>query len=166
MSVTPFPTARRIPIGDPTDIAEIERMLTAAAGVVAACGGHAALGGRDLFAMSPDARAVLLTDMYDAGEVIFGWRAGDDALARNVAIERLSVSAAGGAAREGWRAEFYREDPEGGGHLLHGAVVSDSLHEIAESLVAAVNDPGRAPDAASGAALAAFAARPDDAGES
>ena len=166
MSVTPFPTARRIPIEDPAEIAEMERTLSAAAGLVAARGGLAALGGRELLAMSPGARAVLLTDMYDAGEVIFGWREAEDARARNVSIERLSVSVAGREPRAGWRAEFYREAPDEGGHRLEGAVVAGALSGIATRLIDAVNDPARIPDSGSGAALAAFAAASGATGES
>jgi hypothetical protein len=157
MSVTPLPTIRRLPIEGRNDIAALEGVISAVAGVVAATGGTAALAGRDLFGMSAQGRAVLLTDMYEAGEVIFGWRDGRDGVVVNISLERIEA-AAGETRREGWRARLYVEEPEG--HMLRAAFVEGGLNALGRRLIAAANDgPPDGPSA--GAALAAFLA--DDA---
>ena len=155
MSVTPFPQMTRAPIENHDEIVVIEGVISAIAGLVSAQGGTAALGGRDLYAMSPDGRATLLTDMYDAGEVIFGWRDPARGAVRNVVLERLSV-AVGAERCACWRAEIYREDAEGGGHLLEGALVETALDAVSRGLLAFANDPHRAAPPPPGAALAAF----------
>ena len=155
MTVTPLPTAERRPIDDPGEIAGIETALSALAGLLAARGGFVALGGRDLFAMSVEGRAVLLTEMYGSGEVILGWREPGGPVI-NLALERLRVRV-GGATRIGWRAQFYREDAEEGGHLLLGALMAASVPALSDRLLSAAADLAAAPLAAAGAALAAFA---------
>jgi hypothetical protein len=152
MSVTPMPQTRRLAIEGRNDIAALEGVISAVAGVVAATGGAAALAGRDLFGTSAEGRALLLNDMYDAGEVIFGWRDGRDGAIVNVALERLEVTT-GETCRRCWRAEVYVE--EEAGHALRGAFVEGALTDLGRRLLAAAND-GPVDLPAPGAALLAF----------
>jgi hypothetical protein len=149
MSVVPFPQLRRLPIEGRNDIAAIEGVICSVAGVIAATGGAAALAGRDLFGTSAEGRAVLLTDMYEAGEVVFGWRDGRDGAVVNVALERVEVST-GGLTRRGWRAQLYVEEREG--HALRALVLERDLNAIGRRLLEAANHGP--PDAADSAAAA------------
>ena len=142
MSVIPFPEPRRVPIADPADIAAIEQAISAVAGAIAASGGGAAIAGRDLYETSVEGRALLLTDMYDAGEVIFGWRDGRDGAVVNIALEKLAV-AEGSEERRCWRALVYVEEPEG--HILRGGFVEGDLGAMAARLFGAAQAGAAAP---------------------
>ena len=151
MSVEPFPCARRQPIADPGDIRWIENMISAVAGLIGASGGAVAIAGRDLYADAAAERARLLTAMYDAGEVVFGYRDARDGAVVNMVVERLAV-AGPGAPRDCWRAEVFVEEAEG--HALRGALVEREAAALAEKVVAAVSPGLSAPLPAPGAALA------------
>jgi len=151
MVVEPFPCARRQAIDDPADIRWIENMISAIAGLIAASGGAVAIAGRDLYADAAPARARALTAMYDAGEVVFGYRDARDGAVVNLVVERLAVAGAG-APRECWRAEVFVEEAEG--HTLRGALVEREAAALAEKVVAAVSAGLSAPLPAPGAALA------------
>lgn len=152
MSVTPFPartSLRRLEIDEPTDIAALERAVSGVAGMAAATGGAVALAGRSLFEMSVAERARLLTAMYDAGELVFGWRDGRDGAVFNVVVERLAA----GAEAVVWRAEVYVEDA--GGHALRGALAARRADALASRLVAAAGSGFPEPMASSVGAVAA-----------
>jgi hypothetical protein len=152
MSVTPFPkrtSLRRLEIDEPTDIAALERAVSGVAGVAAATGGAVALAGRNLFELSVAERARLLTAMYDAGEVVFGWRDGRDGSVVNVVVERLAA----GAEAVVWRAEVYVEDD--GGHVLKGALAARRVDVLASRLVGAASEGFPEPMASSAGAVAA-----------
>ncbi len=161
MSVTPFParlSLRRIEIDDPADIAVLEGVVSALAGAALATGGVAALAGRDLHALSLAERAGLLTAMYDAGEVVMGWRDARDGSTVNLVIERLAA----GAEAVVWRAEAFverRDAPPPGGPVLRGALADRRADGLARRLVAAAArgfaDPLPSPTAAVAAALRA-----------
>jgi hypothetical protein len=138
MTVIPFPTGERIPISDPAEIAEIERFVSGLAGMVSACGGVVAIGGRELYALTVAERIATLGPMYDAGEVIVGYRDAIRGEVINLVIEKL---AAGAASR--WRVEVYREDEIG--HALAGAIAEADAASLCRRLGAVVGDgPARA----------------------
>jgi hypothetical protein len=152
MSVTPFPARpalRRLPVADPADAAAIEAALSAVAGMLAATGGAVAIAGRDLFSTPVAERARLLTAMYDAGEVVVGWRDGRDGMVTNVVIERLAA----GAEAVVWRAEIYVEGAEG--HVLRGALAARAAGALGAALVGAAGDGAGAPLPSPAAAVAA-----------
>lgn len=151
MSVAEFPRAERSVIADPAEIAWVETMITAVAGLITATGGAVALAGRELYADSAAERAVALTAMYDAGEVVFGYRDARDGAVVNLVVEKLSVRGAG-APCLCWRAEVYVEQEDG--HALRGALVEREAASLAEAVVAVVSDGLSAPLPAPGAALA------------
>jgi|OM-RGC.v1.023434635 hypothetical protein len=156
MTVTPFPTVSRIAIESEADAAAIEGAISAVAGLVTAQGGTIALGGRDLLSMSVEGRAMLLGDMYAAGEVIFGWRDSLAGAVRNMSVERLRVLR-GDERRECWRAELYREAEDGDGHILAGAAVAPDAAGIGRRIIEIANDPAAAAQR-SPEALAAYLA--------
>jgi hypothetical protein len=138
MTVIPFPSGERVEIADPAEIAEIERFLAGLAGMVSACGGVVALAGRELYGLTVAERIAMLGPMYDAGEVIVGYR---DAIRGEVVNLVIEKRAAGGAAR--WRAEVYREDE--GGHALAGAIAEADAAALCRRLTAVVGEgPARA----------------------
>jgi hypothetical protein len=149
MTVTPFPAVRRLPMDDPDEIMAVETLISGLAGLISATGGFMALAGRDLLGATVAERAEALTEMYDAGEVVFGWRDGRTGEVANVVLERLG--AAGG--RVVWRAEVYVEEADG--HALRGALVERDLGALAAGLTAAAGDALAQPLPAPGAALAA-----------
>lgn len=155
MSVTHFPATDRAAIEDPAEIAAVEGVVSAIAGLMRAQGGEAALAGRDLYDMSVEGRALLLSDMYDAGEVIFGWRDPRSGDVANVALEKLTVGL--GPRRVGcWRAEVYVEDEAG--HALRGGFVNRAATEVADRLLTAVNRALAEPLPSPATELAALAA--------
>lgn len=151
MSVAEFPRAERSIIADPAEIAWVETMITAVAGLITATGGMVALAGRELYEDSALDRAAALTAMYDAGEVVFGYRDARDGAVVNVVVERLNVRGCG-APCACWRAEVYVEECDG--HALRGALVRREAAALAEAVVAAISEGLSTPLPAPGAALA------------
>lgn len=151
MSIAAFPRASRRSIDDPADIRWIETMISAVAGLVSATGGAVAIAGRDLYGAAPPERARQLTAMYDAGEVVFGYRDARDGAVVNLVVERLDVTGPQ-APRTCWRAEVYVEAEDG--HALRGALVEREAAALAEAVVSAVSGGLSAPLPAPGAALA------------
>jgi hypothetical protein len=139
MTVIAFPRGERVEIADPADVAEIERFVSALAGMISTAGGVVALAGREIYGLTIAERIATLGPMYDAGEVIVGYRdAGRGGEVVNLVIERLAV---GGAPR--WRAEVYREDDSG--HVLAGTVVEPDAAALCRRLIAVAGDgPARA----------------------
>lgn len=156
MAVVAFPGTRRVPIADPAEYAGIEALVSAVAGLATATGGAAALGGRELFALSVFDRAMILGQMYEEGEVVFGWREPEAGLVSNVTLEKIEVTR-GETAEAAWRALLYVEEAEG--HALRGALVEPSLDDAARRLTAAASGAPEALHPTPQAALAAFAAR-------
>lgn len=132
MSVTPLPLPRRTPIADPADVAGVEALVAALTGVVAATGGLVALMGQPLLDIPLMERASILTEMYDDGEVVFGWRDGRDGAVVNMALERLD-----GGRGVVWRAELFVEDAEG--HGSAGALADRDLRALSLALLAAID---------------------------
>ncbi|SEA69872.1 hypothetical protein [Rubrimonas cliftonensis] len=147
MSVTNLPRPRRLPIEEPEEIAAIEGGLTAVHGLMSASGGFLALAGVEISEMNVLARAETLTRMYDAGEVVVGWRDGRDGRIVNVVIEKLAIEPAGG----GFRAEVYLETE--GGHALAGALAGRTAEDLADALLEAAADGLAAGLPSPGAAL-------------
>jgi hypothetical protein len=121
---------RRTPIDAPEEVAAVEALLSAIAGMIAATGGFAALMGRDLLGMEVAQRAAILTAMYDDGEVVLGWRDGRDGAVVNMALERLEADG------PLWRAEFFVEGPQG--HESCGAMADRSLDGLSRAVMAAL----------------------------
>lgn len=149
MTIASLPVLRRTPIEDPDDIAALEAAITALCGVVAARGGFTALVGRDLLAIPPAERARVLTAMYDAGEVVIGWRDGVSGEVLNAVIERLA-----GQETVGYRIELYVEGADG--HVLRGALAERDAAALGTALAGAAQDGG-AGALSPGAALATLA---------
>ena len=122
---------RRTPIDAPEEVAAVEALLSAIAGMMAATGGFAALMGRDLLGMDIAERAAILTDMYGDGEVVLGWRDGRDGAVVNMALERLEAD---GAL---WRAEFFVEGRHG--HESRGAVADRAIAPLSRAVMAALD---------------------------
>jgi hypothetical protein len=122
---------RRTPIDASEEIAAVEALLSAIAGMIAATGGFAALMGRDLLGMEVAERAAILTGMYDDGEVVLGWRDGRDGAVVNMALERLEADG------PLWRAEFFVEGPQG--HESRGAVADRDVAALSRAVMAALS---------------------------
>jgi hypothetical protein len=151
MTVVPFPVAERAPILEPRDISDVERMISGVAGLLAATGGALALAGRDLYEMSVRERIMILTPMYDAGEVVFGYRAPVTGEIVNVVLEKLRLGAAG-ASRVCWRAEVWVEEADG--HTLRGALAEPTVDALCVRLTRAISGGMAEPLPAPGVALA------------
>jgi hypothetical protein len=152
MTVIPFPTFESAPIADPAAIAAIETGLSGLCGAITAMGGFVALAGRELLTTPPLERARMLTRMYDAGELVFGWRDGRDGAVVNVVLE--GVAGAGGAG--GYCAELFVETPQG--HQSRGALADRDPAALMTALAAvAATGPDAAALPGRGAALAGLA---------
>lgn len=154
MSVVAFPRPQRLAIADPGDVSAIETAISAVVGTICATGGNVALAGRDLLSTPVSARIALLTEMYDAGEVVFGFfdaRCGDTF---NVVMERLSLPPQGSV---GWRAEIYTARPDG--HELLGALSATDATTLGAALVRAAGVGFSEPLESPGKALARIVRR-------
>lgn len=156
MAVVAFPETRRVSIPDPAEHEAVEALVSAISGLAVAMGGTAALAGRELFALPVPLRARMLTEMYDDGEVVFGWREPSRGEVFNVALEKIAVRR-GDAEALAWRASLYAEEAEG--HVLRGAAVEPTLDETARRLTAAASGAPAALHPTTQAALAAYATR-------
>ena len=152
MSVVEFPRPQRRAIADPGDIGAIESAISAVVGTICATGGHVALAGRDLLATPVATRIALLTQMYDAGEVVFGFFDGRSGDTFNVVLEQFSLPPQGSV---GWRAEIYAARPDG--HELLGALSATDAATLGATLVRAAGVGFSEPLESPGKALARIA---------
>jgi hypothetical protein len=150
MAIAHLPRISRLPIESRNDVAGVEGLISAVAGVIAATGGQAALGGDAIFSMSVEERAAVLNAMYGEGEVVFGWRHREGAVV-NIALDKVSVEA-GPRRRDGWRALVYVEEEDG--HALCGAMLAPAITALSQRTIALANQDR--PGAMQGEAAAAL----------
>lgn len=138
MSITLFPDATHVSIDDRGTIAAIEDLFAAIVGLITATGGSFAIAGRDVLDTPLPERARLLTDMYNAGEVVVGYADTRNGDLVNIVIEHLMLCGGAFAPRPCWRALVYVEEPMG--HELRGVIAALQWAEVGQQLFKAVND--------------------------
>lgn len=158
MTMNPFLDATHVGIDDRATIAAMEQLFAAIAGLIAATGGSFAIAGRDIRDQSVPERALRLTAMYEAGEVVVGYADARNGDVVNIVIEHLLLRGSGPEGCDSepcWRALVYVEECEG--HVLRGALSARRWAEVAGPLFEAVSDGLRRPLPSRGAATAAMA---------
>ena len=143
MSITLSSDATHVSIDDRGTIAAIEDLFAAIAGLITATGGSFAIAGRDVLDTPLAERARLLTQMYDAGEVVVGYADARNGDVVNIVVEHLMLCGSGIDPTPCWRALIYVEEPMG--HELRGTIAAHRWADVAQALFAAVNDGLRAP---------------------